>query len=179
MRAVMLGLLLASWGCGTGDDSDSGDTPNVPVQTGDDTLPTLGLGNFHSCMVAEDGSPSCWGNDAFGAVGQTPSGSFSDIDGGDGHSCGITEDGTARCWGLDDASQVSGAPSGSFDRVALGYRHGCALQQGGPIACWGDDTAGQASAPGGDFLNPRAGSASFQKALRRQWVVLDGPVDRN
>ena len=79
----------------------------------------ISAGDFHTCVIRDDGTLLCWG---FGSGGQLGRGTTTDVgddetpaaagplnlgghaaravSGGKGHTCAILDDGTARCWGF-------------------------------------------------------------------------------
>lgn len=79
-------------------------------------------GGFHTCVLANDESVSCWGANAFGQVG----------DGSDDDAAAPTPVQLATGGALDNAVELS-----------VGEFHACALRRGGSIACWGGNFFGQ------------------------------------
>ncbi len=79
----------------------------------------ISAGDFHTCVIRDDGALVCWG---FGSAGQLGRGNTADIgddetpgqagpaplgghavravSGGKGHTCVVLDDGSARCWGF-------------------------------------------------------------------------------
>ncbi|MGE0028290.1 MAG: hypothetical protein AB7O78_14825 [Thermoleophilia bacterium] len=79
----------------------------------------ISAGDFHTCVIRDDGALVCWG---FGSAGQLGRGNTADIgddetpgqagpvplggrtvravSGGKGHTCVLLDDGSARCWGF-------------------------------------------------------------------------------
>ena len=79
----------------------------------------ISAGDFHTCVIRDDGALVCWG---FGSAGQLGRGGTSDVgddetpgqagpvplngrtvravSGGKGHTCVVLDDGSARCWGF-------------------------------------------------------------------------------
>jgi len=129
---------------------------------------SVAAGGEHTCALTKDGGVKCWGNNAYGQLGNntninssTPvavSGLTSDVarvTAGDHHSCALTSSGAAFCWGLNYSGQlgdgttddrltpvaVIGLDHDVTDVQAGGY-HTCALVNGG-VQCWGDNWAGQ------------------------------------
>ncbi len=79
----------------------------------------ISAGDFHTCVIRDDGALVCWG---FGSAGQLGRGGTADVgddetpgqagpvplggrtvravSGGKGHTCVVLDDGSARCWGF-------------------------------------------------------------------------------
>jgi alpha-tubulin suppressor-like RCC1 family protein len=126
-------------------------------------------GTFHTCAVTTAGAVQCWGNNAFGQLGDgtntdqaTPqpvtglgSGVVA-IAAGQVHTCALTTAGAVQCWGanvhgqLGDSSTtnksapqpVTGLASG-VAAIAAGEFHTCALTTAGAVQCWGRNVSGQ------------------------------------
>ncbi|MDP4074428.1 fibronectin type III domain-containing protein [Acidovorax sp. A1169] len=126
-------------------------------------------GTFHTCAVTTAGAVQCWGNNAFGQLGDgtntdqaTPqpvtglgSGVVA-IAAGQVHTCALTTAGAVQCWGanvhgqLGDSSTtnksapqpVTGLASG-VAAIAAGEFHTCALTTAGAVQCWGRNLFGQ------------------------------------
>ena len=103
-----------------GDDESPGSVAPVDVGAGR-TGTGVGLGNFHSCAVLDNGRVRCWGSGLQGQLGrlqnlsdlgddETP-GSAATVDlgpgrtaravsGGGGHTCAVLDDANVRCWGF-------------------------------------------------------------------------------
>ena len=142
----------------------------VPVLVGGGlTFETLAGGGAHTCALTIDGAAYCWGNNAYGQLGdgsttnrnvpvQVAGGlTFAGIDAGASHTCALTSAGRAYCWGRNDRGQLgSGTTNGSsvpvavtgsltFQLVAAGgfsIGHTCALANQRAY-CWGDNERGQ------------------------------------
>lgn len=130
-------------------------------------------GYQHSCAVLGTGTAACWGDDAFGQLGNgaptTDQGSPSpvaispprravSISAGWEHTCSVLDDGSAACWGSDTAGRLgNGATAGVQQAPSLvalpagrravtisaGYEHTCATLDDGSAVCWGSDADGR------------------------------------
>ena len=92
-----------------------------------DTAPSdfvaVAAGNRHSCGLARDGTPYCWGYNMFASLGIGRADTLSytipvpvvgghkfvSIHAGVFHSCGLTADGEAWCWGENRYGQLGAA----------------------------------------------------------------------
>ena len=121
---------------GYGDTSDRGDSagemgddlPAVDLGTGK-TAKQLTAGGTHTCVILDDDTVKCWGNNQYGKlgyIGETDnrgdaSGEMGDdlltVDLGSGktakqlatgmdHTCAILNDDTVKCWGRNDKGQL-------------------------------------------------------------------------
>ncbi len=128
---------------------------------------TVTAGVNHTCATTVDGGALCWGDNAYGELGNGSDGGsatpvrvsgISDIDqlvAGDAMSCAITSAGSVFCWGRNDSGQlgnnstlgsstpvqVAGLPWPA-EFVTLGQAHVCALL-GLTMYCWGNNEYGQ------------------------------------
>ncbi|MGQ5692828.1 cutinase family protein [Rhodococcus erythropolis] len=124
----------------------------------------LTAGGTHTCALMPGGTAKCWGNNAWGQVGDgITTGDWStavDVVGLSGagaltagvrHTCALMLGGTAKCWGYNGYGQVGDGTttnrSTPVDVVGLsgagaltaGGTHTCALMPGGTAKCWGDN----------------------------------------
>ena len=90
-----------------------------PVQCENQTSPVDQLtgGGWHTCMLREDGTVKCWGNNFYGQIGvgyRNASGGVNPVDvtlygghtatqlsAGGFHNCAILDDGNVACWGYN------------------------------------------------------------------------------
>lgn len=112
------------WGSDSGGELGNG-APRVAAQVpvrvaGGLRFKAIAAGSGHTCGVATDGRAWCWGNDDFGALGDSPKESgiqpkpvavvgghrFGTVTSGGVHSCGLTAAGDAWCWGYDDTGAI-------------------------------------------------------------------------
>ncbi len=132
---------------------------------------TIAAARKHTCAVTMLGGAWCWGDDAYGQLGDggtnsdkpTPvavvglSSGVKAIAVGGEHTCALTTAGAVKCWGSDFNGQVgdggsnsvtptpvavSGLPLG-VKEIAAGGKHTCALTPIGAVRSWGSDSDGQ------------------------------------
>ncbi|MEZ5118982.1 MAG: hypothetical protein R2686_03630 [Candidatus Nanopelagicales bacterium] len=136
------------------------------------TVKTLGIssisaGGDHTCLLVDDGSIRCWGDNSAGQLGDgtlaptevsTVVG-VSDaiaVSAGRQHSCAIRSDRSVVCWGYGNNGELGNNDtinSGTPVPVALGLDKAftlssgdgfsCASLLGGRVKCWGLGNAGQ------------------------------------
>ena len=112
----------------TGNVGDD-ETPDLigPVDLGAGrTAVAIAAGDFHNCVVLDNGSVRCWGFGGNGRLGYGNTNSIGDnetpasvgpvdlgagrtakaITAGDNHTCALLDDGSVRCWGLGQLGQL-------------------------------------------------------------------------
>jgi hypothetical protein len=109
----------------------------------------VGMGWYHGCILREDGTAWCWGDQAHGEW-DAPDDVLVAVSSGFQTSCGLTTSREITCWGSDDAHLLT-APSGEFYHVEVGYQHACGLRIDGSIVCWGTSVEGSTNPPTGTF----------------------------
>jgi alpha-tubulin suppressor-like RCC1 family protein len=132
-------------------------------------ITALAAGYSHTCAVTTSGGVKCWGENAYGQLGDgttTQRRTPVDVSGlssgakaltvNGAHTCAVTVSGGVKCWGYNGYGQlgdgttaqrrtpvdVSGLSSG-VKAVAAGTFHTCAIAANGGIKCWGNNVYGQ------------------------------------
>lgn len=116
-----------AWTCGLGTGATLGKTycwgantsHIVPIEYfGAPSFTSMSVGAAHTCALTSDGSAYCWGDNAFGQLGDsTTTGrvnptavvgglKFTSISAGADQTCGITTDGLVACWGRNQAGEI-------------------------------------------------------------------------
>jgi len=121
---------------GFNEDGQSGDdstntykSPSAKVQFPDGKLvKSMGMGLKHTCAILEDDTLTCWGLDAFGALGNGNSDTTDKytpqtistpadrkvvkVEPGATHTCILLDDGGVMCWGRDNVGQLGNGDTG-------------------------------------------------------------------
>lgn len=141
---------------------------DVPVEVMDlEGVTAISSFSDHTCALDDAGAVWCWGDNAFGQLGDgttSPSNVPLRVPGLTGvdlvaagweHNCAVLADGGAVCWGKNDYGQLGNdsnvdsstpvAVSGLADviSIAAGRYHSCAVTGDGAAWCWGGDTFGE------------------------------------
>ncbi|NBT26834.1 MAG: hypothetical protein EBT09_09835, partial [Actinobacteria bacterium] len=118
----------------------------VPVAvSGGRTFTALASGGHHTCGLTTDGTAYCWGQNAFGQLGDGTSGNgdvqnhsadravpvavsggraYTALAAGDQHTCGLTNDWTAYCWGQNIFGQLGDGTVGTIRLVPMAVSGG-------------------------------------------------------
>ena len=126
-------------------------------------------GYDHTCALTTGGGVKCWGNNAYGQLGdgttttrQRPvdvsglSSGIRAITASRSHSCALTTGGSVKCWGWNKGGQlgdgtttnrqmpvnVNGLTS-NVQAISASSTHTCALTTSGGVKCWGVNEYGQ------------------------------------
>lgn len=108
---------------GTGEPFTSTALPSSPVNVGASrTVTQVGVGSQHVCVLLDNGSVKCWGQNDYGQLGYgdgvsplTAPNETLDLGAGrtavslgvgDRHSCVILDDSSVKCWGGNDIGQL-------------------------------------------------------------------------
>ena len=115
---------------------------------------SITAGLVHTCAVLSDNTIKCWGNNAYGLLGDGTARNIDILSAGDTHTCAIADGGSLQCWGNNQYGQLgdgtlnpSTAPrnviglSSGVTAVTAGYEHTCAVVNGS-LKCWGNNEYG-------------------------------------
>jgi alpha-tubulin suppressor-like RCC1 family protein len=177
--AVLVDATVACWGqndrgqLGAGDPSGPESCASGPCSPA--PVPVLGLfdasdlaaGWAHTCALRLDGTVWCWGDNAYGQLGDgttDPHALPVEVAGlppivalslRSDTSCGLDLEGTAWCWGLPAATPQPWPFPGPYAALALGESVTCALDPAAALWCWGEGAAGLLGTGGtGDATAP-------------------------
>ena len=116
-----------------------------------------------------DGTLVSWGDNTYGQVTNTPTGTFSAVAAGGWHSVAIRTDGTLVSWGFNGFGGADGVvnntPAGIFSAIAAGSAHSLAIRPNGTLVSWGSDQAGQVSATPAETFSAVAAGAYHSLAI--------------
>jgi len=159
----------ASGQLGNGGNAPSSTPVQVLLPFGDTSAFAIAAGADTTCALTSGANVMCWGNGAFGQLGNGatanqnrpvftagPAG-FKQITVGGQNACVLGIDSTLQCWGSDAGdgadlqrnSPVRVTTLTDAIAIAAGGGHDCAVRRTGGVACWGGDVSGQIALPSG------------------------------
>lgn len=134
------------------------------------SLSTIGIGNYHYCILKSDDRITCGGqNNYHQAILNVPDSSkFIQVSAYDHHSCAILATTRAPvCWGASyleyhdfayaPVDFVDSSPWAQFLSISAGGLHACGLTTDGTVRCFGSNDFGQASDMPGQWTQVSAG----------------------
>ena len=150
-------------GGGTGNNSENQINTIRPDVGINSYSQVLSLGDYHSGVIAQDGSLYMWGVNDFGQIGDgTTKNRYKptkildhvvSVSLGDYYSGAITQDGSLYMWGSNDSGQIGDGttedrykPTKILDHViavSLGVSHSGAITQDGSLYMWGSNVYGE------------------------------------
>jgi alpha-tubulin suppressor-like RCC1 family protein len=169
--ALLAGGTVECWGdnaygeLGNGSTTAFATTPVALANLSGVTAISAGL--FHACALLSNGTVACWGDDAYGQLGDGTTTNSSTpvavknlsgvaaVSAGANHSCALLSNGTIACWGENMYGQLgNGTRTNSSTPVAVtnltgaaaisvGLLHTCALLLNGTAECWGQNRHGE------------------------------------
>lgn len=132
---------------------------------------SIAAGSGHACALTTEDGVKCWGNNAWGQLGNSSliessnrpvdvvglASGVESISANDYFTCAVLRSGGVKCWGNNRSGQLGDASAVYASRVpvdvkglsmpvvavALGGDHACALSSAGGVKCWGYNAAGQ------------------------------------
>jgi alpha-tubulin suppressor-like RCC1 family protein len=162
------------WGSNTSGQLGDGTTASRPTPA---TVPGLGkgvlavtAGEAHTCAVLVTNTVRCWGDNAFGQLGDgtttsratpTPVPGLTGVIGISArrdHTCALRAGGSVRCWGYNVHGEVGDGTTTNrrsptpvvgltgATEITTGSWHSCARFTGatvGRVSCWGSNSRGQ------------------------------------
>jgi alpha-tubulin suppressor-like RCC1 family protein len=138
----------------TGAAVASGQASSIPRSSSDSLqVKMVVVGTQHTCILTQGQHAVCWGGNASGQVGTTPSRKtppLQSLAAGAEHTCALDTTGRAWCWGSNKYGQLgtrrgsmSSVPQAvrsdvAFSAITAGANHTCALGVDQLAYCWGD-----------------------------------------
>ena len=144
-----------------GNGQSGAEESDTPVEVaGISNAKDIGAGLYHTCVLLESGSVSCWGGNWIGQLGDGTNensavpvqaegiANATDVATGWFDSCALNETGTISCWGGHNMANNPFDPLEVEDitdatALATSSSHSCALHKNGTISCWGNNYYGQ------------------------------------
>jgi alpha-tubulin suppressor-like RCC1 family protein len=152
---VVEGIELSDWGM-------------AEVNELQDDILAITAGAYHTCVLTKEGGVKCWGQNAYGQLGdgtvidrdrpvdvQGLTTGVAAITAGAAHTCALMENGGVKCWGQNNGLLGNGKTadsltpvdvidlSGNITQIHAGWVFTCALTIDGDLFCWGDGSYGR------------------------------------
>ena len=175
-------------GDGTRIDRATPTVANIPLGR---SAVSISTGAGHTCVIFDDSSLRCWGDNAYGQLGDGTkiertlpttvnlgNGKMAlSVSLGQTHTCAILDDYSVKCWGGNSNGQLGDGTSSdrtnpvlislgderSAVSISSGSYHTCAILDNESISCWGDNWHGQ------------IGDGSNARSLSPQEISMDSP----
>lgn len=179
-------------GAGTTTTRSSGPTRVL----GDQQWTSVSAGGWSTCGTTGTGAAYCWGDNAFGQIGDgtitnrdrptAVSGvQLTQVSTTWGRACGVTPTGQAWCWGensngelgngtrTNSARPVQVSGGGTYSAVGTAVTASCGTRTDGQVLCWGDNRYGQLGpAASGSSTTPVAAGLSASGPVTGGWLHL-------
>ena len=116
---------------------------------------SIAAGENHTCVVLDDGTVRCWGDNTFGTLGHrnvfaastpVPVAGIADavqIAAGGNDTCALSSSGAVRCWGQSHSGVQGIRGLEGAVAVATGGSFACAVLVDRTVRCWGQNSCGQ------------------------------------
>ncbi len=138
----------------------------VPMAVPSVKAKQIASGGFHSCALTVENRLRCWGNNAYGQLGNGTTTNALDpvqisvlpnvkaVTAGANHTCALTTDGKVWCWGANFRGELGNGTTTNASKpvqvaglkaksISGGTSHTCAVTTSGKAKCWGYNLNGQ------------------------------------